>query len=503
MLDWQLQKAGDTMSRMADMELPSTRRKILVVEDNDINRDMLCSLLQDDFDIFEAENGRIGIELLKRHYEELSLILLDVYMPECDGFEFLRFRKRDERYSNIPVIVTTASESLNDEIECLKLGSNDFVVKPYDVEIILNRIYNTIRLRESASIVNQLTWDSVTNLYSAEFFFRRVEDVLKAYPDRPYDIVTSDIKNFKTLNDRYGRKSCDQLLRDLANKLTAVLPDPMAGGRIGGDSFAFLIGHQDSDWTHVLGKTVASNLFPNDDPVGRTLRIGNMPFKVKGVLQMKGVGGMGQDQDDAVLAPYTTVRRVLQASTFPDNVRQLKLSLWSMDQIEEAKSEIGALLRQRHRLSETADDDFRIIDMAEITSTMSGVSNTMTILLAAVAAISLLVGGIGIMNIMLVSVTERIREIGLRMAIGATPANILSQFILEAVLLSTVGGGVGVAIGVTGAQALGEMLGWPILVETGSTVSAFLFSAIVGMFFGFYPAWRASRLNPIDCLRYE
>ena len=253
----------------------------------------------------------------------------------------------------------------------------------------------------------------------------------------------------------------------------------------------------------VLGKTVASNLFPNDDPVGRTLRIGNMPFKVKGVLETKGVGGMGQDQDDAVLAPYTTVKRVLQASTFPDNVRQVKLSLWSMDQIEEAKREIGALLRQRHRLSETAEDDFRIIDMAEITSTMSGVSNTMTVLLAAVAAISLLVGGIGIMNIMLVSVTERIREIGLRMAIGATPANILGQFILEAVLLSTIGGGAGVAIGVSGAQAIGEMLGWPILVEVGSTVSAFLFSAFVGMFFGFYPAWRASRLNPIDCLRYE
>ena len=253
----------------------------------------------------------------------------------------------------------------------------------------------------------------------------------------------------------------------------------------------------------VLGKTVAANLFPNDDPVGRTLRIGNMPFKVKGVLETKGVGGMGQDQDDAVLAPYTTVKRVLQASTFPDNVRQVKLSLWSMDQIEEAKREIGALLRQRHRLGETAEDDFRIIDMAEITSTMSGVSNTMTVLLAAVAAISLLVGGIGIMNIMLVSVTERIREIGLRMAIGATPANILGQFILEAVLLSTVGGGAGVALGVTGAQAIGEMLGWPILIEVGSTVSAFLFSAFVGMFFGFYPAWRASRLNPIDCLRYE
>ena len=253
----------------------------------------------------------------------------------------------------------------------------------------------------------------------------------------------------------------------------------------------------------VLGKTVASNLFPNEDPTGRTLRIGNMPFKVKGVLEAKGVGGWGQDQDDTVMAPYTTVGRVLTRSKFPDNVRQVKLSLWSMDQIEEAKREIGALLRQRHRLGETAEDDFRIIDMAEITSTMSGVSNTMTVLLAAVAAISLLVGGIGIMNIMLVSVTERIREIGLRMAIGATPANILGQFILEAVLLSTVGGGAGVALGVTGAQAIGEMLGWPILIEVGSTVSAFLFSAFVGMFFGFYPAWRASRLNPIDCLRYE
>ena len=253
----------------------------------------------------------------------------------------------------------------------------------------------------------------------------------------------------------------------------------------------------------VLGKTVAANLFPGGDPVGRTLRIGNMPFKVKGVLAAKGVGGWGQDQDDAVLAPYTTVRRVLQASTFPDNVRQVKLSLWSMDQIEEAKREIAALLRQRHRLSEAAEDDFRIIDMAEITSAMSGVSNTMTILLAAVAAISLLVGGIGIMNIMLVSVTERIREIGLRMAIGATPANILGQFILEAVLLSTVGGGIGVALGVFGSRAIGEMLGWPILVEVASTVAAFLFSSFVGMFFGFYPAWRASRLNPIDCLRYE
>lgn len=253
----------------------------------------------------------------------------------------------------------------------------------------------------------------------------------------------------------------------------------------------------------VLGKTVAANIFPNEDPVGRNIRIGNMPFRVKGLLEAKGVGGMGQDQDDAVLAPYTTVRRVLQASKFPDNVRQLKLSLYSMDQIEEAKREIGALLRQRHRLSDDSDDDFRIIDMAEITSTMSGVSNTMTVLLAAVAAISLLVGGIGIMNIMLVSVTERIKEIGLRMAIGATPFMILSQFVIEAVVLSTVGGAIGVGVGIFTAHMIGEINHWPIMIEVSSALYSFLFSAFVGMFFGFYPAYRASKLNPIDCLRYE
>lgn len=253
----------------------------------------------------------------------------------------------------------------------------------------------------------------------------------------------------------------------------------------------------------VLGQTVVQNIFPNRDPIGQTLRIGNMPFKVKGVMGVKGVGGMGQDQDDAVLAPYTTVRRVLQASTFPDNVRQLKLSLYSMSQIAEAKEEIGALLRQRHRLSETADDDFRIIDMAEISSTMSGVTNTMTLLLAAVAAISLLVGGIGIMNIMLVSVTERIKEIGLRMALGATPFMILSQFIIEAVVLSTVGGAIGVAVGIFAAHMIGEINHWPIVIEVSSAAYSFLFSAFVGMFFGFYPAYRASKLNPIDCLRYE
>ena len=254
----------------------------------------------------------------------------------------------------------------------------------------------------------------------------------------------------------------------------------------------------------VLGKTVAANIFPNEDPVGRNIRIGNMPFiRVKGVLEVKGVGGMGQDQDDAVLAPYTTVKRVLQASAFPDNVRQVKLSLWSMDQIDEAKREIGALLRQRHRLGESAEDDFRIIDMAEITSTMSGVSNTMTVLLAAVAAISLLVGGIGIMNIMLASVTERTKEIGIRRAIGARKSRIVVQFLINTCVLSITGGAVGVVVGVAIPFAITFFSGMPTLIRLYSMVLAFGISVGTGVVFGLYPALRAASLDPIEALRHE
>ena len=189
----------------------------------------------------------------------------------------------------------------------------------------------------------------------------------------------------------------------------------------------------------VIGTTVKANLFGEDDPLGRTIRIKDMPFKVVGVLESKGANGWGQDQDDTVMAPYTTVGRVLQRSTFK-SINMMNLSLYSMDDLEEAKREITALLRQRHRLADYQDDDFETRDTTEIMNTIGSVSSLMTILLTAVAAISLLVGGIGIMNIMLVSVTERIKEIGLRMAIGATPVNILGQFILEAIVLSTVGG---------------------------------------------------------------
>ena len=252
----------------------------------------------------------------------------------------------------------------------------------------------------------------------------------------------------------------------------------------------------------VIGTTVQGHLFDGEDPVGRTIRIGAMPFKVVGVLQSKGANGWGQDQDDTVMAPYTTVGRVLTRSKFRA-ISMMNLSLINMDDLEEAKREVTAILRQRHKLQDYQDDDFETRDTKEIMSTMGSVSSLMTVLLTAVAAISLLVGGIGIMNIMLVSVTERIKEIGLRMAIGATPFMILSQFIIEAVVLSTVGGALGVALGVVVANVIGEVNHWPIMIEVSSAVYSFLFSAFVGMFFGFYPAYRASKLNPIDCLRYE
>ena len=253
----------------------------------------------------------------------------------------------------------------------------------------------------------------------------------------------------------------------------------------------------------VIGATVRNNLFVDDEePVGMTIRIGALPFKVVGVLESKGANSWGQDQDDIVMAPYTTVGRVLSRSRFRA-INMMNISLHSMDDVEEAKREVAALLRQRHRLADYEDNDFETRDTREIMNTIGSVSSLMTVLLAAVAAISLLVGGIGIMNIMLVSVTERIKEIGLRMAIGATPACILCQFILEAVVLSTVGGAIGVAVGVVAANVIGEINHWPIVIEVSSAVYSFLFSAFVGMFFGFYPAYRASKLNPIDCLRYE
>jgi len=252
----------------------------------------------------------------------------------------------------------------------------------------------------------------------------------------------------------------------------------------------------------VLGQTVVKNLFEGDDPVGKTIRIRNMIFRVIGVLTPKGSTAWGMDQDDTIIIPWLTVRRVIQNSTFND-VNQLLIKLQSKEMTDAATDDITALLRQRHHIAPGADDDFTVMDMTEITDTISKVSKVMTVLLTVIASISLLVGGIGIMNIMLVSVTERTREIGLRMAVGARRQDILMQFLVEAVVLAGIGGLLGTGLGTAAAQILSSTNHWPILISPAYIFLALSFSGAVGIFFGFYPAWRASKLDPIEALRYE
>ena len=252
----------------------------------------------------------------------------------------------------------------------------------------------------------------------------------------------------------------------------------------------------------VIGRTVADRLMPGESPVGNVLRIKNMPFKVVGVLERKGTNAMGSDQDDTVIAPWTTVKRVLQGSAF-NNVNQLLVSMASPAAIEPATRDITALLRQRHRLAEREESDFRLLPMTEMAATATQTANVMTVLLAVIASISLVVGGIGIMNIMLVSVVERTREIGIRMAVGARGRDILAQFLFEAVVLSTLAGLIGMAVGGAAASIISSTLKWPTLLSPQAVVVALVFSCGVGVFFGLYPAIRASRLDPIEALRYE
>ena len=252
----------------------------------------------------------------------------------------------------------------------------------------------------------------------------------------------------------------------------------------------------------VLGQTVAKQLFPDEDPVGKSLRIRNMSFRVIGVMASKGTASWGMDQDDVIHIPWITLRKVIQNSTFND-VNLLFLKLTSKEVLPAAKADITALLRQRHRLAPGADEDFTVMDVTEVSDIMSKVASVMTALLTLIASISLVVGGIGIMNIMLVSVTERTHEIGLRMAVGARRRDIMMQFLVEAVVLSGIGGLLGTVLGAAAAHIIASTNNWPVLISAGHIIVALLFSGAVGIFFGFYPAWRASKLDPIEALRYE
>jgi putative ABC transport system permease protein len=252
----------------------------------------------------------------------------------------------------------------------------------------------------------------------------------------------------------------------------------------------------------VLGQTVATNLFGGEDPVGKTLRIKNIPFRVAGILESKGGSMMGQDQDDLVIAPYETVRKKLMGTTA---VGAILASAASNEQVDAAQQEITALLRQRHKINKATgqDDDFMMRSQTEMLAQAEAQSQTMSTLLWSIAGVSLLVGGIGIMNIMLVSVTERTREIGVRMAIGAKGGDIRAQFLVEAVALAITGGSVGIALGLGIQRFVARFAGWPVALQPTAIGLAFAFSAVVGVAFGFYPALKASRLDPIEALRYE
>ena len=255
----------------------------------------------------------------------------------------------------------------------------------------------------------------------------------------------------------------------------------------------------------LLGETVARNLFGDSDPIGQTIRIRKVPFTVIGVLERKGQSLLGQDQDDLILMPISTARnRVLGGNTAKQrSVGSASIKVRDGEDMKEAEEQIRNLLRQRHRIQPGQDDDFTLRNLSEVLQAQEQSSRVMTLLLAAIASVSLLVGGIGIMNIMLVSVTERTREIGLRMAVGARGRDILAQFLVEAVTLALIGGLLGIALGVGGSFAIGHFADWRTELNINAIVLAVGFAAAIGVFFGFYPARKASRLLPIEALRYE
>jgi putative ABC transport system permease protein len=250
----------------------------------------------------------------------------------------------------------------------------------------------------------------------------------------------------------------------------------------------------------VIGETVARQLFGNDNPIDMVIRIRNIPFRVVGLLAPKGQTGQGTDQDDTLMIPYTTMQKRLMRITW---VQSIVVKAVSAERVPEAQEQITLLLRQRHRISQDREDDFNIRNLSDIAEAAQTTARVMAVLLGSVASISLLVGGIGIMNIMLVSVTERTREIGIRMAVGARSRDIMLQFLVEAVVMAATGGLIGIFLGIGSSEVLKEWAQWPTLISPTIVAIAFLFSGAVGVFFGFYPAKKAANLDPIEALRYE
>lgn len=251
----------------------------------------------------------------------------------------------------------------------------------------------------------------------------------------------------------------------------------------------------------VVGQTVVDNLFTNgEDPLGKTIRFNKIPFKIVGILSPKGYNSMGQDQDDLIIAPYTTIQKRVLAITY---IQGIFVSAIAEEMSERAIDDITAILRQNHKIKAGDEDDFHIRSQEELSSMLSSTTDLMTVLLACIAGISLLVGGIGIMNIMYVSVTERTREIGLRMSIGAKGRHILWQFLIEAVIISVTGGIIGVIFGIGASAAIKYLAGWPVFIQPYSVVLSFAVCTVTGVFFGWYPARKASNLDPIDAIRYE
>ncbi|MBE7712715.1 MAG: FtsX-like permease family protein [Cyanobacteria bacterium SIG26] len=253
----------------------------------------------------------------------------------------------------------------------------------------------------------------------------------------------------------------------------------------------------------IIGQTVANELFGDVDPIGKTIRVGNIPFKVIGLLKTKGSSGMGQDQDDLIFIPITTAQRKVFGTDFPGTVGMITVKAQSDEVIDIAQQDITDLLKERHNIGKNQDNDFEIRNLAEMQETIKSTTKTMSLLLGAIAGVSLIVGGIGIMNIMLVSVTERTKEIGIRMAIGAKASDIRIQFLIESFLLSIIGGMVGVVVGILGAYLMYRFAGMNVAITPASIILSLGFSAAIGIGFGYYPAYKASLLNPIDALRYE